>query len=64
MSGRRRATERDLAGIVAEWAVRQIHNTDESRAAFRSLSPEVQGEIHGLAADERERRAAGITITD
>ncbi|RBQ03885.1 hypothetical protein DQE82_30180 [Micromonospora sp. LHW51205] len=62
--GKRKATEQDLANIVAEWAVRQIHNTDASRAAFRNLSPEAQGQIHGWAADERQRRADGITITD
>ncbi|MEU7176532.1 hypothetical protein EEZ25_12585 [Micromonospora aurantiaca] len=61
---KRKATEQDLANIVAEWAVREIHRDDNTRKAFRSLSPEVQGQIHGWAADERQRRADGITITD
>ncbi|MDM4720869.1 hypothetical protein QTQ03_15185 [Micromonospora sp. WMMA1363] len=64
MGKSRKATEQDLAGIVAEWAVSEIHRDDNTRKAFRNLPPDVQGQIHGWAADERQRRADGITLTD
>jgi len=61
---KRKATEQDIANIVAAWAVTQTHNSDASRAAWRSLPSHVQGEIHGWAADDRQRQADGITLTD
>ncbi|SCL21364.1 hypothetical protein GA0070616_2280 [Micromonospora nigra] len=61
---RRKATSRDLANLVAEWAVTQIHRDDATRQAWRDLPAHVQGEIHGMAADERQRRADGTRITD
>ncbi|MFI7025252.1 hypothetical protein ACIBMZ_21310 [Micromonospora sp. NPDC049900] len=61
---KRKATGQDLANIVSEWAVTQTHRDDATRAAWRALPPHVQGQIHGWAADERQRRADGITITD
>ncbi|MEU5549188.1 hypothetical protein ABZ738_05415 [Micromonospora sp. NPDC047793] len=61
---KRKATQQDLVNIVAQGAVELAGKSDTGRAAFRRLPATVQGEIHGRAADERQRRADGTTITD
>ncbi|WP_432051144.1 hypothetical protein [Verrucosispora sp. NA02020] len=61
---KRKATQQDLVNIVAQGAVELAGKSDAGRAAFRRLPATVQGEILGRAADERQRRADGTTITD
>ncbi|MFY1656914.1 hypothetical protein [Micromonospora sp. WMMD1274] len=66
MARTRKATERDLAGIVAEHIVSSLEGAGDYRSinAFRRLPEHVQQGIADLAADERQRRAAGIKLTD
>ncbi|WP_431728259.1 hypothetical protein [Verrucosispora sp. TAA-831] len=60
----RKATRQDFLNIVGRLVVERSGRDDESRRAFRALPPDVQGEIHGWAADDRQRLAEGVIFTD